>query len=85
MREYREVFRPSGEEAIAAKATHSTGDMPKYMSLAAHYGLLEDMDISNSSRQEQTLEQEYQAYITAPLAAKQINILHFWEVSLRFR
>jgi hypothetical protein len=85
MREYRKALHPSGEEAIAAEATHSTGDMPKYMSLAAHYGLPEDMDIGNSSGQEQTLEQEYQAYVMAPLVANQMNILHFWEVSLRLR
>jgi hypothetical protein len=54
-------------------------EMPKYTSLAAKYGL-NDMDIGESEGNKQTIEQEYQAYITALLALKMVNILKFWKV-----
>jgi hypothetical protein len=54
-------------------------EMPKYTSLVAKYGL-DDMDIGESEGNEQTIEQEYQAYIMAPLSSKTVNILKFWEV-----
>jgi hypothetical protein len=65
--------------APVSEATVASGEMPKYMSLAAQYGL-EDMDIGASNSPEQTIEQEYQAYITAPLSPKSMDILKFWEV-----
>jgi len=43
---------------------------PKYMSLAAQYGLLDDMDIGDLGQSEQTNNQEYQAYMTAPCLLK---------------
>jgi hypothetical protein len=69
------------EEQLGANATNcGTGEMPKYMSLAAQYGLDDDMDIGDSSANMQTIEQEYQAYITASLSPKTVDILKFWEV-----
>jgi hypothetical protein len=51
------------------------------MSLAAQYGL-EDMTIGASDTQERSIEQEYQAYITASLSPTNIDILKFWEVGV---
>jgi len=39
------------------------------------------MDIGGSNETQQTIEQEYQAYVTAPLLSKQTDVLKFWEVS----
>jgi hypothetical protein len=51
------------------------------MSLAAQYGLNVDMNIGNSRNNEQTTEQEYQAYVTAPCSPGDTDILKFWEAS----
>jgi len=41
---------------------------PKFMSLAAQYGLPDnDMDIGGLGHKERTVNQEYQAYMTVPL------------------
>ncbi|KIM78715.1 hypothetical protein PILCRDRAFT_56284, partial [Piloderma croceum F 1598] len=51
-------------------------------SLMQHYGLVDEMDIANrENHDEQTLEQEYQSYITAPLSPRGTNTLKFWESS----
>jgi aminopeptidase C len=49
------------------------------MSLTQQYGIVDKMEIGESSQSVQTIEQEYQAYITA-LLVKNVNILKFWEV-----
>ena len=54
--------------------------MPKYMSLADQYGIADEMETGESSETTKSIEQEYQAYITAILSLKTINILKFWEV-----
>lgn len=57
-------------------------NLPAYMSLAERYGLVDDdMDIGNSGTNEQTVEQEYQAYITSHLSPKTSDIIKFWEAS----
>jgi hypothetical protein len=58
----------------------NTEDLPAYMKLGVQYGLEDEMDIGNPSVSQQTIEQEYQAYITAALTAKSVPILTFWEV-----
>ncbi|KIM81085.1 hypothetical protein PILCRDRAFT_9113 [Piloderma croceum F 1598] len=46
------------------------------------YGLVDEMDIANrENHDEQTLEQEYQSYIMAPLSPRGTNTLKFWESS----
>jgi hypothetical protein len=81
MLEYREKDgtnhnnKPPSE---ADRAYRGAGERPKFMSLAAQYGL-KDMDIGNSNGPQQTIEQEYQAYITVQ-PPKDINTLRFWEV-----
>jgi hypothetical protein len=55
--------------------------IPAYMSLAAQYGL-SDMDFQSSEDvQGQTVEQEYQSYVTAALSKPGTDMLKFWEVS----
>jgi hypothetical protein len=74
----------------AEKATPSTGDegppilaaSPReeaYTTLAAQYGLDDDMIIGNSGNYRQTVEEEYQAYVTAPTLSKAVDPLKFWE------
>ena len=64
-----------GEGIIASH----TGEIPRYMRLAEQYGL-SDMVIGDSHQNEQTVVQEYQAYIMVPLSPRDVNILKFWEV-----
>jgi hypothetical protein len=54
------------------------GEVPKYMSLAAQYGLEDDMNFNdNSGQDEQTVDQEYQAYVMAQCSPKGTDILKF--------
>lgn len=68
------VVHPSDRSANMERA------MPTYMSLAAQYGLSDDMEIGGSDERQQTTEQEYQAYITAQPSPRNIDVLKFWEV-----
>ena len=54
-----------------------------YMQLAAQYGLDDDMLIGNPSdnRQQQTVDEELQAYAAAPCSSRDVTSLKFWEVS----
>ncbi len=58
----------------------NTSKIDKYALIAAEFGM-DDMEISEFRRNKQSLEQEYQVYITAPLLSKTVNILKFWEVA----
>ena len=66
-------------ESMAANANADARTVPRYMSLAREYNL-PDMTIGGPDPQEQTIEQEYQAYITARLSPQNVSILVFWEV-----
>lgn len=80
MQEYRENV--TTEVEIDLLASSSDDSRPGYMSLAEQYGLSDDMAIGDSgSSCQATIEQEYQAYITAPLSPQSMDILKFWEVS----
>jgi hypothetical protein len=83
MKEYRENLATETETDEAPSSDSDSEDpAPGYMTLAQQYGLSDDMEIGNSgSSCQATIEQEYQAYITAPLSPKTMNILKFWEVS----
>jgi hypothetical protein len=77
-------YRKRNEKGLAqtpqaGPANPGTGDTEKYMTIAAKYWI-DDMDIGVSGGIEQTVEQEYQAYITAPLSPRNVIILNFWEV-----
>jgi len=76
MLEYRE--NATTEEA-QPKASSSAA--PKFMSLAEQYGMRDEMEIGSSGTDEQTIEQEYDSYVTAVLSPKTVDILKFWEVS----
>lgn len=81
MREYREKMRgTAGDPPTQTSNPLSTEDAPRYMSLADQYGIADEMEIGESSQTSQTIEQEYQAYITAALSLKTVDILKFWEV-----
>jgi hypothetical protein len=78
MLEYRD--NAATEEEQPPKALSSAA--PQFMSLAEQYGLGDEMEIgSGSGPDEQTIEQEYDLYVTAALSVKTIDILKFWEVS----
>jgi hypothetical protein len=86
MLEYREKAKQKALEGQSAPTVAvpgvGTGKMPSYISLAQQYGYNDDnMEFDGSSDAEQTLEQEYQAYVTAPLSTKYTDILKYWEVS----
>jgi len=88
MIEYRERAKERSEAtpAVAPAGTNATNTVrststPGYMSLAEVYGL-ENMQIGASDDVEgQTVEQEFQAYVTAALSKPGTDILKFWEVS----
>ncbi len=81
MLEYREKDSTNHNNKPPSEADHAypgARGRPKFMSLVAQYRL-KDMDIGNSDGPQQTIEQEYQAYVMAqPL--KDIHTLRFWEV-----
>ena len=80
MLEYRErnQSQPSESPGVDA-ASLVTGEMESYMELAAQYGL-QDMEIGESAGNEQTIEEEYQAYFALSPSPKTTNILKYWEV-----
>ena len=79
MGEYRENVTAEAETEQPA----SEDPQPGYMSLAAQYGLGDEMEIggSTSSAHQAMIEEEYSSYITAPLFPASMDILKFWEVS----
>jgi hypothetical protein len=84
MIEYRErAVGPEEQPPPGLQPGGSAVNLPSY-SLAEQYGLTDDdMDIGSPGINEQTVEQEYQAYITASLSPKTIDIVKFWEASNR--
>ena len=79
MSEYRKKAAANQDEEPLSQQD-PTYEAPKYMSLAAQYGLLDDMDIGDLGQNERTIDQEYQAYVTAPCSPKNTDPLKFWEV-----
>jgi hypothetical protein len=84
MLEYRERNKkkaPAQTRAVDA-ADPGTEKLEKYWSIAAKYGLGEEMGmgVDESGGNEQTIDQEYQAYITGTTLRRNVNILNFWEV-----
>ena len=54
--------------------------VPAYATLAADYGLPQDMYFATSNSFEQTVEEEYRSYVSGALSPQGTNILKFWEV-----
>jgi hypothetical protein len=77
MTDYR---KNATEEPTPENPAGDRGKMPSYMSLAANYGLQKDMIIGNSDNSKQTVDQEYQAYVTAPCSPGSVDPLRYWEV-----
>jgi len=80
MMRYRERVAECHEEPPSSSPPSPHANLPSY-NLAAKYGLSDDMDVGDPGATEQTVEQEYQAYITAPLSQKHMDIVKFWEAS----
>jgi hypothetical protein len=84
MREYHEKATANRREESLAEENPSypvAGETPTYMLLAAQYGLSDDMDLGNPAGNEPSIDQEYQAYVTAQSSPKDVDLLKFWEVS----
>jgi hypothetical protein len=85
MLKYREKAHIPNEVSYFSETLPSAKDVPAYMSLAAQYGIDNDMDFGNSGQDEQqTIDQEYQAYVTASCSPKGTDILKFWEVGVSY-
>ena len=83
MAEYQ--ARRVGAEAVpdpsVAVPDGGSNRVPAYYSLTEQYGLGASMQfISQESHNIQTVEQEYQSYITAPRSGPGTNTVKFWEV-----
>ena len=84
MHEYREKSQNEDQWAQlhGANTSNPSCQYDTYLDIAAEYGLENDMDIGNlGDGNPQTVEHEYQAYITGALSPKTVDILRFWEVS----
>ena len=71
------------EQAPAENRGQGTGTVPGYLSLAEEYSLKDEMEIGESSGTSQSVEQEFQSYVTAPLSSKNIDLLKFWKVGTK--
>ena len=78
MREYRErraIAGSAGEPLVP-----STTAAPAFMHLYSQYGFSDaDMQIGLSGQNEQSVDEEYRAYVRGAHAAN-VDILKFWEV-----
>jgi len=83
MSDYRKNTTTDSDEEPCAQEnpTYSDWEEPDYMSLAAQYGSTRMMDIGDPvGGKQQTLDQEYQAYVTGAHSPKNQDPLCFWEV-----
>ncbi len=84
MYEYREKSTTGENEEQSAQAHRANAIDHRveesYLNLAKDYGLIGEMDIGESDSDTQTVEQEYQAYVTGKLSKHEEGILKFWEV-----
>jgi hypothetical protein len=75
------LFRGNRWPLLTTSSRCCTTCPPGFTKLADKYLSLDDMRISDSSSlQTQTIEQEFQAYITAPVCAEGTDIVKYWEV-----
>lgn len=82
MEEYCKRATAKDKETALAQANIncSYAEVPTYMSLAAQYGLEDNMEI-RVMPSVQSVEHEYQMYVTRVLLSNKVDILKFWEVS----
>jgi hypothetical protein len=75
MREYRDRRSPR-VTVVSAKSVSSE----QWEDLDEQYGLDDMFDDAGEPTQQQTLEEEYAAYVNAPLSLKGTQMLPYWEV-----
>jgi len=83
MSNYRKSATTDSDEEPCTREdpTYSNWEEPGYMSLAAEYGCAGMMDIGEPVEgKQQTVDQEYEAYVTGKLSLKNQDPLRFWEV-----
>jgi hypothetical protein len=79
MAKYRVRAKAGAPASTIVTPVESTA-VPAFTHLAQNFGLA-DMQLGASWDSEaQTLEQEYQSYVTAPLSIEGTDLLRFWEV-----
>jgi hypothetical protein len=82
MTEYRARARTTESDQGLVTSSLALEQPPAFMSLAEQYGLdEEDLGAEPDDHSSQSIEQEYQAYITAPVSANGTSIIKWWEVS----
>ncbi|KIM83096.1 hypothetical protein PILCRDRAFT_69854, partial [Piloderma croceum F 1598] len=84
MTEYRERAKVrNGAVGTTSAAPDPRPNQPlAFQSLAQRYGLGTDMNFASpNSSDDQSIDQEYQSFITAPFSAQGTNTLKFWESS----
>lgn len=86
MREYRKNSDARENEGqsvqVSARANaNARGSVAALPLLITQYGLEDDFNIGDAGGKVQTIEQEYQAYITGILSPISLDILKFWEVN----
>ena len=77
--------KPITTEPLIPESPASLGVQkgPSYMSLSAKYGISNmtiGIPMDSPGQNEQTVEQEYQVYMTPPFALQSPDPLKFWEV-----
>lgn len=80
MAEYRAHTRVPQTAPATPRETESAFGLDD---LAEQYGVEDLMNFTdNSTPLEQSIDEEFAAYVTAPLSPKKTDILKFWEVSI---
>jgi hypothetical protein len=64
----------------SSQPTAAPSRAPTFTRLADKYGMSDMRITDQSSLQAQTIEQEFQAYITSQLSTDGTNLMKFWEV-----
>jgi len=78
-----EYHARSPTEAPASSSHQEQGYAFDLNNLASQYGISDMMTSNDDDQPPQTIDEEYNAYISAP-CSKGINSLKFWEVCVRY-
>jgi hypothetical protein len=90
MVEYHECARVASSgpgsdsgHSVPLPAVGNSAQPPAYTTIAEQYGL-QDMhfESASGSGEDQSVKQEFQAYVTAPLSPLLTNILKHWKVRI---
>jgi hypothetical protein len=79
MKEYRDRSKTCDELASSSSSQPSSSRPEKWQTLDQQYGL-EDMYELEGEVDTQTLEQEYQSYVTAALSKPTTILVKYWDV-----